>query len=380
MSSHLKQITTQAKRIRKSNPGLPWTECVSQASRDLGYGTSVGRKPKYRVYATPIKRKTKAKAKAKKVAPKPIVKAKAMPKAKPVAKPKAKRVYTKKQIDPGKNIKTKAPAIITPKQIKLTGEAWYTGNFLPSLSQKPKHMTSAQYYSLQNAVMSADDKRVLWNSYRNNPAFPFDRMFSKYNKGNYEVSDSDYVMVKKKKPVVKKGLSVQDSIKWLTSDPDGNKHLFNTKTPDIAKQELMKGNIVYKVEPKESNPINRVYNHYDVRPSRYIEYWSVYKPKNPKVGALTRQQKLENKDIDAYKYFVVSQDGKIDSGWEYKSDAEDQAKEHNEYPYQGKQWSVISLRTLKQRGLQDPRNNWKHVGGMTKLKPKIKNIGNITLK
>jgi hypothetical protein len=137
MSNHLKQITTQAKRIRKSNPGLPWTECVSQASRDLGYGSSVGRKPKYRVYATEIKRKTKSKAKAKKVAPKPIVKAKAMPKAKPMPKPKpmpkakplvkAKKVYTKKEIDkvldkidPGKKITKPIVKAKRPKAVKTS--------------------------------------------------------------------------------------------------------------------------------------------------------------------------------------------------------------------------------------------------------------------
>ena len=202
MSNHLKQITTQAKRIRKSNPGLPWTECVSQASRDLGYGSSVGKKPKYRVYATEIKRKTKTQAKAKKVAPKPIVKAKAMTKAKPLVK--AKKVYTKKEIDkvldkidPGKTIK------------------------------KP--------------------------------------------------------VVKAKKTTRSKG----DNLPL--------KHLFNTKTPAIAIEEFEKGNIVEIVDRTNRIP---VYHAKQIRPSRYTEYWSIYKPNVSNNAYTTRGVKKETYDAD----------------------------------------------------------------------------------
>jgi hypothetical protein len=95
--------------------------------------------------------------------------------------------------------------------------------------------------------------------------------------------------------------------------------------------------------------------------------------KNDNVGAykrktLTKTQKEENKDIDKYNWFVVSNDGDVSSGWEYKADAIDQMNENNEYPYMGKNWKVISLRTLKQMGLKDPRENWKNkVNGIERI-------------
>jgi hypothetical protein len=90
-----------------------------------------------------------------------------------------------------------------------------------------------------------------------------------------------------------------------------------------------------------------------------------------KVGAykrktLTKDQKQYNKDVDAYNWFVVSDDGYVATGYEYKSDAIDTLKEYNEYPYQGKHWKVISLRTLKTMGLNDPRETWKDKVGATK--------------
>ena len=106
--------------------------------------------------------------------------------------------------------------------------------------------------------------------------------------------------------------------------------------------------------------------------------------KNDNVGAykrktLTKTQKEENKDIDKYNWFVVSNDGYVSSGWEYKSDAIDQMNENNEYPYMGKNWKVISLRTLKQMGLEDPRENWKNKVGALERINKRKNTTYIHL-
>lgn len=290
MSNHLKQITTQAKRIRKSNPGLPWTECVSQASRDLGYGSSVGRKPKYRVYATEIKRKTKTQAKAKKVAPKPIVKAKAMPKAKPLVK--AKKVYTKKQIDkvldkidPGKTIKKPVVKAKKTPASAYTGISWYTGDSMPLIKYKPKHMSTGQYYMLQNATFSTADKKALWNSYRERPSFPFDQMFRKYNTGNNPGMDSMKVV----KKATKKPKTSSSTKQWSDPGAKYGKHLFNTKTIAIAQEEFKKGNKV--VEVRTGGERIEIKNLFNIRPSRYIEFWSVYQKSKAVAGI--NQSKLD---------------------------------------------------------------------------------------
>ena len=78
-------------------------------------------------------------------------------------------------------------------------------------------------------------------------------------------------------------------------------------------------------------------------------------------GKGSRAKNTYNKEVDAYKWFVVSDANDIDSGWEYKSDAQDQANEFNEGDgYQGKKWKVMSLVTLKKKNLADPRENWKY--------------------
>jgi len=77
-------------------------------------------------------------------------------------------------------------------------------------------------------------------------------------------------------------------------------------------------------------------------------------------GKGSRAKNQYNKEVDAYKWFVVSNDNQIDSGWEYKEDAQDQADELNDGDLQGRTWKVMALITLKKKNIADPRGNWKY--------------------
>jgi hypothetical protein len=76
-----------------------------------------------------------------------------------------------------------------------------------------------------------------------------------------------------------------------------------------------------------------------------------------KKGTLAKKlsiaQKNYNKEVDAYKYFVVV-NNKVELGFEYKSDAEDMALDF--YP-KGKVYTKIGLKKL---GIQDPSGEYKY--------------------
>ena len=75
-------------------------------------------------------------------------------------------------------------------------------------------------------------------------------------------------------------------------------------------------------------------------------------------GKGSRAKNQYNAEVDAYKYFVYNLDNcKIESGFEYKEDAIDLANDYDNA-------KVLSLRQLKQMGLQDPRPNWKYIEGI----------------
>lgn len=71
-----------------------------------------------------------------------------------------------------------------------------------------------------------------------------------------------------------------------------------------------------------------------------------------------REKKSYNKEVDKYKYFVVN-NGKVEAGFEFKSDAQDMATDF--YPPA----KVLTLQALKKAGINDPRNDWKYKIGAT---------------
>lgn len=93
-----------------------------------------------------------------------------------------------------------------------------------------------------------------------------------------------------------------------------------------------------------------------------------------KVGAAKkstgiRAKKQYNKEVDLYKYFVVN-NGKVEAGYEYKSDAQDSANDF--YP----KAKVLTLSQLKQGGISDPRSKWKYqLSGTLKLSPNETRLG-----
>lgn len=78
-----------------------------------------------------------------------------------------------------------------------------------------------------------------------------------------------------------------------------------------------------------------------------------------------RQKRQYNKDVDNYKYFVVN-NGKVESGYEFKSDAKDSANDF--YPPA----KVLTLSQLKQLGIKDPRSEWKYQIGLNNTSMKFK--------
>lgn len=86
-------------------------------------------------------------------------------------------------------------------------------------------------------------------------------------------------------------------------------------------------------------------------------------------GGLTRAKRAYNKDVDAYKYFLVNLVTKrAESGWEFKQDAID-AK--NEMDNNGEGYKVMAKISLKGAGIPDPSEEWKKYnnGGETEYTP-----------
>lgn len=76
---------------------------------------------------------------------------------------------------------------------------------------------------------------------------------------------------------------------------------------------------------------------------------------------LKKAEREYNKDVDAYKYFVVdSKTGRVHSGWEYKQDAKDAQSD-----FERGETKIITLAQLKKSG-NDPRSNWKYQIGKPK--------------
>jgi DNA repair protein RadC len=82
------------------------------------------------------------------------------------------------------------------------------------------------------------------------------------------------------------------------------------------------------------------------------------KTKVKKVGSTTKAKKTYNKDVEAYKYFVVL-NNKVQAGYEFKSDALDVADDFSPKA------KVLTLQGLKKLGIKDPRNDFKYKLGAT---------------
>ena len=74
--------------------------------------------------------------------------------------------------------------------------------------------------------------------------------------------------------------------------------------------------------------------------------------KKPVKKRFSKFEKEYNKDVDNYKYFVVS-NGVVKSGWEYKSDANDDLENYENS-------KVYTKITLKKLGIKNPSNDWKY--------------------
>lgn len=73
-------------------------------------------------------------------------------------------------------------------------------------------------------------------------------------------------------------------------------------------------------------------------------------------GGGVRAQKQYNKEVDAYKWFVVNPETKrVESGFEFREDAMD-LKKDMQYP---EQWVVLSAKGLKLKGVDNPVERWK---------------------
>lgn len=71
---------------------------------------------------------------------------------------------------------------------------------------------------------------------------------------------------------------------------------------------------------------------------------------------LTRSQKQYNKEVDAYKWFIINAEAKrAESGWEHKEDALEALKD-----YDGdKNYKVVAESSLKKYGIDNPKGKWK---------------------
>jgi DNA repair protein RadC len=75
-----------------------------------------------------------------------------------------------------------------------------------------------------------------------------------------------------------------------------------------------------------------------------------------KGGGLSRSQKQYNKEVDAYKYFIVDlKNKKAISGWEFREDANEALSD-----YDGdKNYKVVAEVTLKSLGIENPKESFK---------------------
>jgi len=92
-----------------------------------------------------------------------------------------------------------------------------------------------------------------------------------------------------------------------------------------------------------------------------------------KGGGLSRSQKQYNKEVDAYKYFIVDlKNKKAISGWEYRDDANEALID-----YDGdKNYKVVAEVTLKSLGIENPKESFKKMamGGKVKFSDKVKAV------
>jgi hypothetical protein len=89
---------------------------------------------------------------------------------------------------------------------------------------------------------------------------------------------------------------------------------------------------------------------------RAIELLKESGDKYAKGGGLSRSQKQYNKEVDAYKYFIVDlKNKKAISGWEYRDDANEALSD-----YDGdKNYKVVAEVTLKSLGIENPKESFK---------------------
>lgn len=78
------------------------------------------------------------------------------------------------------------------------------------------------------------------------------------------------------------------------------------------------------------------------------------------VKRLSKAKKEYNTDVKNYKYFIFA-DGKIQSGWEFKSDAMEAA---TDYEPKAK---IYTLQQLKKLGIENPINKWLYKIGAVKI-------------
>lgn len=109
-----------------------------------------------------------------------------------------------------------------------------------------------------------------------------------------------------------------------------------------------------------------------LRASKKVGLTAKTKAGNPK-KRLSKSERDYNNEVDLYKYFVVF-NNKIESGYEFKSDAVDEA---NNYEPKAK---VVSLQDLKKSGLENPKNKWKfNIGAIKKVGYKSDRTANLPL-
>lgn len=85
---------------------------------------------------------------------------------------------------------------------------------------------------------------------------------------------------------------------------------------------------------------------------------------NAKRSRRTKEQIAKdnyNKEVDAYKWYVIDlENKKATSGWEYKSDAQDDLKDNHEGD---KNFKVVAKSSLKSMNIPDPNESWKYAEG-----------------
>jgi hypothetical protein len=74
-------------------------------------------------------------------------------------------------------------------------------------------------------------------------------------------------------------------------------------------------------------------------------------------GKGSRVKNRENKEIDAYKWFVIDlKENKAKEGYEFKSDALDVLSDYDDKS----RYKVVSEISLKKFGIENPKEKWKH--------------------